>query len=59
VTYADQLMANKYALIATQIGHKKRKDAIWMHRAAQLLWAMDKEKPKTDEHLRQLAAEWA
>lgn len=62
MTYQEQFMRDKYAQIATQIGHQRRKPAAWMHKCARNLMAADsrrfveKGKRMTDDHLRQVAA---
>jgi hypothetical protein len=54
-------MADRYALIATEMGHKRRKSPEWMHEMAVTLCRLDVEREQTkgkrmsDDHLKQIA----
>ena len=61
MTYQEQFMADRYANIATEMGHKRRKSPEWMHEMAMKLCRLDVErektkgKPMSDDHLKQIA----
>ena len=65
MTYAEAFLNNRYAQIATKIGHQYRKDPNWMQETAEKLFAMDAErrhlkgKPMSEDHLKQEAVKEA
>jgi hypothetical protein len=65
MTYQSEFMANKYAQVATHIGHARHMPAEWMHAIAVRLCQADKERqeagkqPMTLDHLRQMATKEA
>lgn len=65
MTYADLFLVNRYARIATHIGHAYRKPAEWMHETAQVLYQKNlarldsKGKEMSDDHLKQEAVRLA
>jgi hypothetical protein len=65
MTYAEDFLENRYAQIATTIGHGYRKDAEWMHRTAHELYRLNAErletkgKPMSSDHLKQEAVKRA
>jgi len=61
MTYADQFLRNKWAQIATQVGHAARKSPEWMHSCAMKLhdFELSREKPTSRDHLIQIATKWA
>jgi hypothetical protein len=58
-------LRDRFAQIATQIGHAQRKPASWMHETARTLFDADKQrqevkgKPMSDDHLKQMAVKLA